>query len=383
MAPQMNAQQQAQQQAAQNHALRQAFVSSGVRSRKKLGTLTGNPGDTVRQKLFNVGVITKLLLDVTLNVTIGTANAVQSLKGPYNFLQRVRLTDFDGTDRVNLSGWQLFVLNCKRFDTIYGANNENSAAVLINPNYPIATGAKAIQFIIEVPVAFDPDNPIVELIDMRGAIMAQTAVGEMYLNIDTNASLVSTAGDIDSLFSGAGTTTVVNNGGFSIVVYQDYILPQTPPGANQPPLPFLDLITVYENVGNVKSSDNLAQNTPKIMSYPNARSVVGAYYNYVTAGSAAMGNMNSLQLVANGNNILLDNSERTQMFNQRRKCNSDIAPGVFFNNHEEHPIETALFGNIQEYLTPAVVSGGNQYVEYAYECFFLKGQALPGFNQAS
>jgi hypothetical protein len=383
MAPQMNAQQQAQMQAQQNHQLRQAFVASGVRSRKKLGTLTGNPGDTVRQKLFNVGVITKLLIDVTLNVTIGTANAVQSLKGPYNFLSRVRLTDFDGTDRVNLSGWQLFVLNCKRHNTFYGANNENSTAVLVNPNYPVATGAKAIQFIIEVPVAFDPDNPIVELIDMRGAIMAQTAVGEMYLNIDTNASLVSVAGDIDSLFSGAGTTTVVNNGGFSMVIYQDYILPQTPPGMNQPPMPFLDLITVYENVGNVKSSDNLAVNTPKIMSYPNARSVVGAFYSYVTAGSAAMGNITSLQLVANGNNILLDNTERTQMFNQRLFLNSDIAPGVFFNNHEEHPIETALFGNIQEYLTPAVVSGGNQYVEYAYESFFLKGQALPGFNQAS
>lgn len=374
---------QAQAAAANNHAMRQALVASGVRSRKKLGTLTGAPGDTVRQKLFNVGIITKLLLDVTMNVTIGTANAVQSLKGPYNFLSRVRLTDFDGTDRVNLSGWQLFVLNCKRYRTYYGANNEAAAAVLTNPNYTVTTGNRAIQFIIEVPVAFDPDNSIVELIDLRGAIMAQTAVGEMYLNIDTNASLVSTAGDIDSLFSGAGTTTVVSNGGFSIVVYQDYILPQTPPGMNQPPLPLMDLTTVYECVGNVKSSDNLAVNTPKIMSYPNARSVVGAFYNYVTAGSAAMGNMTSLQLVANGNNILLDNTERTQVFNQRKMLNSDIAAGVYFNDHREHPIETALFGNIQEYLTPAVVSGGNQYVEYAYESFFLKGQALPGFNQAS
>lgn len=383
MAPQSQ-QQSAQQAAQQNHAMRQALVASGVRSRKKLGTLTGNPGDTVRQKLFNVGIITKLLLDITLNVTIGTANAVQSLKGPYNFLSRVRLTDFDGTDRVNLSGFQLFVLNCKRWRTYYGTNNNAGAtAVLSNPAYPVATGNKAIQFIMEVPVAFDPDDPIVELIDLRGAIMAQTAVGEMYLNIDTNISLVSVAGDIDSLFSGAGTTTVVNNGGFSIVVYQDYILPQVPQGMSQPPLPFIDLTTVYENVGNIKSSDNLAVNTAKILSYPNARSVVGAFYNYVTAGSAAMGNTSALQLVANGNNILLDNSERSQVFNQRMMLNSDIAPGVYFNDHREHPIETALFGNIQEYITPAVVSGGNQYIEYAYESFFLKGQALPGFNQAS
>lgn len=379
----MAAQASAQQASAQNHALRSALIASGVRSRKKLATLTGSPGDTVRQKIFNVGILTKLLLDVSLGVTIGTANAVQSLKGPYNFLQRVRLSDYDGTDRVNLSGWQLFVLNCKRYRTYYGGNNNAGAtAVLTNPDYPIATGAKTIKFLIEVPIAFDPDNPIVELIDLRGAIMAQTAVGEMYLTIDTLATLVSTTGDIDALYSGAGTTTVVNNGGFTIAIYQDYILPQTPPGMSQPPLPFLDLVTVYENVGNVKTSDNLAAATPKIMNYPNARSVIGAFYNYVTAGSAAIGNVTQLQLVANGNNVLLDNSERTQMFNQRMMLGSDIAAGVFFNDHREHPIETALFGNIQEYFTPAVVSGGNQYVEYGYESFFLKGQALPGFAQA-
>lgn len=382
MNPNQSPAQQAQAQAQANHALRSALIASGVRCRKKLGVVTGLTGTSIRQKIFNVGILTRLYLDVSVALTIGTANAVQSLKGPYNYIQRVRLTDYDGTDRVNLSGWQLFVLNCVRVQSIYGANNENSTAILVNPNYPITTGARTVQFFVEIPVAFMPDSPIVELIDLRGAIMAQTAVGEMYLNIDTNPSLVSVAGDIDSLFSGAGTTTVVDATGYSITIWQEYILPQTPPGQKQPPIPFLDLMTVYELAGNIKSTDNLAVGTAKMMNYPNARSVVGGYFNYVTGGSAAIGNVTTLQLVANGNNILLDDTERSKMFIQRKWTNSDIAAGVFYNLHRDHPIETSLFGNIQFFLVPTTVSGGNQYVEQAFESFYLKGQALPGFQQA-
>lgn len=375
-----------QQEAANNHAMRAALIASGVRCRKKLGVFTAaTSGTSLRVKLFNVGIITKLLLDVSVPVTIGTANAVASLKGPWNYLNRIRLTDYDGTDRVNLSGFELYILNCRRYRSIYGSNNEAGTSVLVNPDYPITTGNKTVRFLIEVPIAYDPDNPIIELADLRGAIMAQTAVGEMYLNIDTLGTLLAgTNGDVDALFAGTtGSTTVVDNGGPSITVFQDYILPQTPPGAKAPPLPFMDLSTVYEIVGNVKSSDNLAVNTPKILSYPNARSVIGAYYNYVTGGTAALGNMSTIQLVANGNNILEDETERSKLFKQRKFFNSDLPAGAWIMDHRDHPIETALFGNIQAYLTPAVVTGGNQYIEYAYESFFLKGQALPGFNQAS
>lgn len=376
------AQRSQQQQAAdQNHQMRQALIASGVRAQKKLGTLTGVPGATVRQKIFNVGVITSLLIDVTVPVTIGTANAVQSLRGPYNFISNIKLKDFDGTDRINCSGFQLFELNCVRTRTFYGYNNEVAAAVLVNPSYPIATGNRSVQFLLEIPIAFDADNPIIELIDLRGAIMAQTAVGEMYLTIDTNPNLISVTGDIDSLFSGAGTTTVVANGVFSIDVFQNYILPQTPPGMDQPPLPWVDLMTVYECAGGLKTTDNLAVGMAKVLNYPNARTVVGAYYNYVTGGSAALGQISAFQLVANGNNTLEDHTERSKLFKQRRWLNSDFVPGSWFSVHREHPIETSLFGNIQTYIVPAVVSGGNQYIEYMYEAFFLKGQALPGTNQ--
>lgn len=368
--------------AQQNAGLRAALLQSAPRMRKNVATATAAVGGTTRIKLFNVGVLVKLLLRVTADITIGTAVATASTKAPYNLISRVRLTDYDGTDRVNLSGFQLWVLNCIRVDNFYGINNGGSiTAVLSNPAVPTAVGNGQVAFFIEIPVAFDVDNPIVQLQDLRGAIMCQTAVGEMYLNIDWITSLYAN-GDVDSLYSGGATTTVVgqNSTPITVTLWQDYLLPQAIGNRGQIPLPGIDLMTVYELNGNIKSSDNIAVNTEKLISYPNVRSVIGAYFNFVSA-AALSNNVSSVRLIANGNNILMDNTGLSQLFYQREYLQTDAVAGVYFRLHREHPIETALFGNVQMGLTPSVV-GANPYWELAFESFYTKGQALPGIGQA-
>ena len=368
--------------ATQNAGLRAALLQSAPRMRKNVITATSAVGSTTRLKLFNVGVLVKLLLRVTLDLTIGTATATASTKAPWNAISRVRLTDYDGTDRVNLSGFQLWVLNCIRWSNFYGFNNQAAiTAVFANPSVPTAVGAAQVAFFIEVPVAFDVDNVIVQLQDLRGAIMCQTAVGEMYLNIDWITSLYAN-GDVDSLYSGGATTTVVGQNGTPITVtmWQDYLLPQAIGNRGQIPLPGVDLMTVYELNGNVRSSDNIAVNTEKLISYPNVRSVVGAYFNYVSA-TALSANIASMRLIANGNNILMDNTGLSQLFYQRLTLETDLLPGIYWRLHREHPIETALFGNVQMGITPSVV-GATPYFELAFESFYTKGQALPGIGQA-
>ena len=371
----------AAQRAASNMQQRQALLASAPRYTKNLGTFT-SAGSTTRVKLFNVGVLTKLRLFVQVAVTIGVATAVASKKAPYNMISRLRLSDFDNTDRVNASGFQLFVWNCVRARTYYGANNESAVAVFTNPSVPTAVGAQTIAFFIEVPVAYDVDNPIVQLQDLRGSILSQTAVGEMYLSIDWNQSLVSVAGDVDSVYSGAGTTTVVPNGTnyISCQVWQDFLFPQNVGG--QVPLPFDDLQTVYEAAGFVKSTDNIAVGQEKLLNYPNVRSVIGFYANYIQAGTLTQGAVGTLRVIANGNNIIQEDSELSQLFKQRLILNSDILPGVYFKSHRERPIETVLFGNVQLGMTPLTAGGGNQYVEVMTEAFWVKGTALPGLQQA-
>ena len=249
----------------QNLALRNALLSTAPRMRKKLGTFTESSapeGKTTRVKLFNVGIITKLLLKVVANVTIGTATAGASPKAPWNAIKQIKLVDFEGTDRVNCSGYQLWLLNSVRNRTPAFYNNEGKSIVSPYPKTPLAVATDTIEFYVEVPVAYDPER------DLRGAILAQTAVGEMFLNITWNDDFHQSGND-DGVYNGGATSTCVVNS-IAVDVYQDYLLPQSIGG--QTPLPMLDLLTVYEINGNFRYTDNISNGQERLIPYPNVRS---------------------------------------------------------------------------------------------------------------
>lgn len=367
---------------AQNQAMRAALLQSAPRMRKNLGTFTGGVlGGTTRVKLFNVGVITKLVLDVFVNVDIAVAIATVSPKAPFNLINRIKVTDYDGTDRVNCSGFQLWMLQCVRNQTPVGYNNESQTAVLTSPLVPTAIGANApFRFQIEVPFAYNPAN------DLRGALLAQTAVGEATLTIDWNTVWVSN-GNADAPYNGAGTTTVITNAAntISVTVFQEYLLPQSVQGVV--PLPPLDLLTVYEIAGAIRSSDNMAANQEKLINYPNVRSVIGLYVNYLNNGvmNPATTDVSRVRLIANGNNVLREYGPVDKLFDQRRwlVADGDLRPGAYFEVHRDKPIETALFGNVQLGFTPSAVTAGNTNLELCFESFYTKGSMLPGLSQSS
>ena len=369
---------------AQNAALRAMLLQSAPRMRKRLGSFTGGtPGSTTRVKLFNVGVTTKLVIDVTMTIDIGVAVATPSPKSPFNLINRVRLTDYDGTDRVNCSGYQLWVLNSCRNQTPTGFNNASQTAIssLVGSLVPTAVGAaQAFRFQIEVPLAYNPSN------DLRGALLSQTAVGEAYLNIDWNSLLVAN-GNADAVYNGAGTTTVILNGATTITatVFQEYLLPQAVGGGV--PLPPLDLMTVYEIAGAIRSSDNIGVGQEKLFNYPNVRSVIGSYFNYLNNGvmNAAPTDITQFRLIANGNNVLREYGAVDKLFDQRRWVieDGDLRVATYFEMHRDKPIETALFGNVQYGITPAVVNAGNTNFEVCFESFYTKGSTLPGMQQSS
>lgn len=368
--------------AQQNAMLRAALLATAPRMRKNVGTFTAATGTTSRIKLFNVGILTMLQILVQCTVTIGVAPATASPKGPWNLINRIRLTDYDGTDRVNCSGFQLFQVNSARYREPFGFNNSGASAIFTNPQQPLAIGNQTVQFLINIPIAYDPEA------DLRGAILAQTAVGEMYLNIDWNPTLVTNLND-DSLYNGAATTTVVANGALPITVqlWQHYLLPQAIGANNQIPLPQLDLMTVYELAGSVISTDNITANAERLFNYPNVRTVIGAYASYtrlpagVNPTLANVGDTNQHRLIANGNNVLRDESEVSKYYNQRLYTHGDMVRGVFYLMHRDKPIETALFGNVQMGITPVNVGAGS-YFETLFENFYVKGTTLPGLQQA-
>ncbi len=374
----------AQSQAQTNAQMRAALLATAPRQRKNLQTFTLNGlGQTTRMKLFNVGVLTRLACLVTASLTIGGAIATPSAKAPYNFLTRVRLTDYDNTDRVNISGWHLYVVTCVRNRMAFGWNNSGPiftaggstelSGIITNPNVPTAIATNPLSYYFEVPVAYDPAA------DLRGAILMQTAVGEMYLSVDQNSSLV-TNGNDDAVYNGAGATTVVLASPATMTVWQEYLMPQAI--GSIVPLPQVDLLTVYELNGMTRSSDNLAQNQEKLVSYPNVRSVIGAYLTAVN-NSLVVNQLSQFRMIVNGNNVMLDYNNTDKLIEQRNFLWGDVARGTYWFLHRDKPIETALYGNVQAGYTPGSAITGTAYLELTFEDFYTKGSMLPGIQQAS
>lgn len=369
-----------------NLQARALLLQTGIRQRKNLGVTTGALGQTSRIKLFNVGILTSIRLYVTCPITIGVAVATLSQRGPWNLISRVRVTDYDGTDRVNVSGLQMYIMDSVRNGEAYGWNNNQAAVagagIVSNPSAPTAVGNGTISFYLDVPLALNDNRRDGLMQDLTGAIYAQTGVGELYLSIDWNNLLYGNA-NIEAVYSGAGTTTVALNGvaGPSVQVWQNYIMPQPVNNQGQLPIPGIDLTSVYELNGNLRSTDNLAANTEKLMSYPNVRRVLGAYFNFINNGAMSATDVTGFRLIVNGNNILEEYTQIAQQLEQRIALSGDLGAGIYFWQYRDHPVETAIFGNVQLGITPNAVAG-NSYVEIAYESTYTKGTALPGLQQA-
>jgi len=367
----------------QNAALRNVLLGSAPMMRKNLGSFGGSGGNgvlggTTRVKLFNVGVTTRILLDVNMAYDVVTAAMVATEKNPWNAISRIKLTDFDGTDRVNCSGYQLWVWNCVRRRQYYGYNNTSATAVLASPTPGALTVGtnRSLNFMIEIPLAFDPRS------DLRGSLLTQTAVGEAYINIDWNSVGVSASANDDAIFTSA--TGTLANVVFTVNVFQEYLLPQAING--QVPMPTLDLLTVYEFAGAVRSADNISAGQEKLINYPNVRSVIGIYVNFINNSilNAATTDITRIRMIVNGNNVIREYNARDKLFEQRIYMvdSSDLRKGTYFEEHRQKPIETALFGNVQLGITPSTVSG-TANMEFGFESFYTKGSTLPGLTQTS
>lgn len=374
----------------QNATLRAIFLQTAVRSRKNLGAFTGALGQTTRIKLFNVGVLTSLSILVTCPVTIAVAVAVPSQKAPYNLINRISILDYDGTARIQISGLQLYILNSVIARQPYGYNNQQAAqagaGIVTNPSVPTAIANGTIQFYLQVPICLDDNRWHGLAQDLSGAIYAQTGVGDLYLAIDWNSTLVAN-NNIEAVYAGAGTTTVVLNGvtGPSVQVWQKYFMPQPVGQQGQLPLPMLDLTTVYELNGNLRTADNIVANAEKLINIPNVRKVIGVYVSFVNgAGLAILGttDLTLLRMIVNGNNVLEEWSQIAQQVEQRVVTEGDVLPGTYYWSYRDKPIYTAIYGNVQIGFTPNTVAG-TPYFELMFESFYTKGSNLPGMTQTS
>ena len=379
-----------------NQILRQQLLATGIRQAQPLGATTLNIGANTRIKLQNIGVLTRVRLLFTFVYTV-PATAALSQMGFLNAITNISLNDFTGTPRISASAIALAMRNALRERRkayshkpgaagIGGSEIYGSSAITL-PSTGLATGSnQTAQFIVDLPVCFDYDGG-----DLRGAIPMQSNVGEMYINIQTAATLGAANDDTKALNQVVTPVAASCN----VDVLQEYILPQASAVAmqltkQQFPIPLLDTNTVYELV-TVQTSDNIAAGTEKLIPLPNTRMVNGLFYrffnNSIQGGTATGNDISQHRLVVNGATALetygLNNGNPLWKYIENRSTlGFDVAKGAYvwdFLGHPgsgRQPVQTSQLGNIQLGLTPQSNNGGNTFVEFTTESFYAIGTAL-------
>lgn len=351
---------------AQNSKDRISLLKGGVPMSAELGTYGPfSLGQNTQIKLRNVGVITRLRVRVSATVDI-TATMTASPLGPETLISRIQTQDYNSTYRISSSGALLKLLNDTRLGRPYLPTGQGLVDTLQRV-LPTAEGTETLQFEIEVPVAKDRHN------DLTGAILAQTVVGEQFLNLNFNPTLV---GDVTSPYT-AGTATLSN---IYVTVWQDYIQPQ-PNSQGQIALPLIDLNTVYEYNATFNSYDAIVGGGQKYIDYPNVRNVLSHIFVFVDDGALTVNgtDINSLTLIANGNTNLRQEDPLSNRAEIRNRLGGDWPAGCYFYSHRGNPIKTNIYSQVQsEIVFSSGVSATGSYIPYGFESTYLLNTPLPG-----
>jgi len=338
-------------------------------------------GQTLTWKIKNTGYVTGFYLSMSLTTVIGTAAATLSPRGLYAYLTRIRFVDYSNVDRLNLSGYQLFVRNSvvSARDSLAGMSNIATATSqsiittgittgLINPNVTLTVGTNTQRLLMYIPVCAD-----IESGDLRGMLLAETTEGEARLIIETANALYGNAND-DFVFNGSGTTTVAFSAA-TFEVFQVYFYPQAVKGVV--PKPMMDMRTIYELNGNTRSTDNFSSGTDKYISLMNNRIVKRLFLNYQNNGvlGGSTGNeLSTFKYVVGGGNFISVVPEQIKQFQQLQRVGTPLPKGSYFFEWR-HGIKTDNYGATQVSIVPSGTLV-NPYVEYLSENLIMSNSPL-------
>lgn len=362
-----------------NLMARSNLLNTGIKMVKRLQPVTGALGSQVKIPLLRMGIMTGVLLQFTVPVTV-TAAMTASPVSPWNIAQSVAYNDFAGVQRTKTNGFQLWAANSMKandaISSIPAQNYAGGAGPSLNYdtnilNLPTATGTNNITFSLYVPMAYNPQS------DLTGAVLTQTNVGEHYINIQLANALVAADPWIAPYTAGTATTT-----GVTVEAFQYYIQPQA---MDMSQLPVLDLSTIYGYEGGYQNTANIVTGSDVFVNYPNNRTILSALFNYENGGAfTANGtDVNQLTLMANSNTNFREMTPRMLRETMRNVLQSDLPSGSYYLNHRDQPIITQLYANVQLKFALGTVNAGISQIVSQYEVQYASGAPLPGITVAA
>lgn len=369
----------------QNAIARQNLLRTGLPMIKRLAPVNSALGSQVKIPLLRMGIMTAVLLQFTVPITIATNPAAVSSRGPWNLAQLVTYNDFAGVQRTRTNGYQLWAAqSMKQMDAmglISSCNTSSGAVPSLNYdtniiNQPTSVGNGNLQFSILVPMAYDPSS------DLTGAVLTQTNVGEHYITVQLANALASADPWATPYLSSGGGVTLQQDAQVQIEAFQFYIQPQDMSANN---LPILDLSTIYGFEGGYQTTANIASGQDTYVNYPNNRSVFSALVDFENGGAftANGADLSQITLVANSNTNLKEMTPRLMREIQRNGMNSDLPTGAYYFNHRRQPIATQLYANVQARFGVITANAGVTQMVSQFEVQYPSGAPLPGITVAA
>ena len=316
-----------------------------------------------------VGLIKKFLIELLLTVTTSAAaTETQTLTqfGPANIFSNVTFFDLSNYQRINTTGWHLFIIasvkqkfNYSGSPSIYGTAYTNDSPVNAKSQWPVIkapasyTGAanQTINMFYEVPVAYSDT-------DLRGAMYAGVVSATSALSFTLNPNFFVASGvDATLAVYQSSTAALGRLTNMVVTVHQNY-LDQLPLSNTGPVLPTIDMSVMYLLNQTAFAALNVGQDFPIV--YANYRTYLSTSVIFDNAGTLNTGsdvNYWALQ-TANVTNIFKYDAYVAAL-KHRMALNNDMPNGTYYFDHRAKPISTMNYGNMQLVLNPSAASAAS------------------------
>jgi hypothetical protein len=330
-------------------------------------------GATITIPLRNVGLVKRLLVEVTATVTQGAAEQ-QSLTpfGLANFFSNISVTDLSNYNRINTSSWHLFMLATLRRQAAYAAAYLNDSPVgigsnvqVMGPNNPV-TAARVVRAFFECPLSYSD-------LDLRGAVYAAVVNGtwQMQLTIN-NGFFVANNGDPTLAAYKSSTAQLGALSNVVVTIYQVY-LDQIPFSGPNPILPYFDLATGYL-LQNTNSGIAPTVNQDYPIQYPNFRQILSTFMVCDNGGTLYPGTDLAYIGIQLANLVFQYKTDPFALaLKTRNTIGDDFPTGTYCYESRGQPINTTAYGNTQLVLNFTTVNA-NANVLIGYEMLGIINQ---------
>jgi len=359
------------------------------------GSFTPNgSNNVVNVPMRYVGLTRGWLLKVKQNFTNnnGASHAATLTDwGAANLVSNFTMTDLDNYQRINTTGWHMFMLNSAKegwpfggallstvLDTPVKIGNVFSA-ISATSSIAAGGGTGSIQMYYWIPAAYSKR-------DLRGAIYTGVVNATGYVQFTINPTPFVTTGSDATLavYTGAGAAADLAFGTCTWTLYQNY-LDQVPryasgPNTGYPILPPLSIRSQYRLQSTSLSAISANQDFP--IPFTNFQSFLSASIIYDQNGTLAAGtDINQFKLLAANTLQFFNLDPITQALRGRIRIKTDWPLGSYMFDFREQPINTNQAGNMQLILNPSSAAAQSQ-VLVGWESFadvntVLGAQSLP------